>query len=57
MFVESRPAIHDDNKDDRDNISIAQLNGADEHSIDVSYEVCKDTDDDNIEISPDDEGD
>jgi hypothetical protein len=43
MFVEGGPVIHDDNKDDRDNISIAQLIGADEHGIDVSYEVCKDT--------------
>lgn len=57
MFVEDGPVIHDDNKDDRDNISIAQLNGADEHGIDVSNEVCKDTDDDNIEISTDDDGD
>jgi hypothetical protein len=35
MFVEGGPAIHDDNKveDGRDNTSIAELNEADEHSI------------------------
>jgi hypothetical protein len=59
MFVEGGPAIHDDNKveDGRDNISIAELNGADEHGIEVSYQVCKDSDGDNIEISADYDGD
>ena len=38
MFVEGGPEINDNNKveDDKDNISIAELNGADEHSIEVS---------------------
>ena len=35
------------------NISIAELNGADEHGIEVSQEVYKDSDGDNIEISAD----
>ena len=45
MFVEGGPEINDNNKveDDKDNISsITELNGADEHGIEVSYEVCKD---------------
>ena len=29
----------------------------DEHGIEVSYEVCKDRDGDNIEISAEDDGD
>jgi hypothetical protein len=39
MFVEGGPEINDNNKveDDKDNISsIAELNGADEHGIEVS---------------------
>lgn len=54
MFVEGGLEINDNNKveDDKDNISIAELNGEDEHGIEVSYEVCKDRDDDNIEIQP-----
>lgn len=62
MFVEDGPVIEeedDDNKveDGRDSISIAELNRADKHGIEVSYEVCKDSDSDNIEISADDDGD
>ena len=44
-------------EDSRDNIRIAELNGGDEYWIELSYEVCKDSDGDNIEISADDDGD
>jgi hypothetical protein len=59
MFVEDGPSIHYDNKVEygRDNISIAELNGADEYGIEISYEVCKDRYGYNIEISADDDGD
>ena len=57
MFVDGGPVIHDDNKDGGDNISIVELNGADEHGIEVSQEVSKDSDGDNIEISAEDDGD
>jgi hypothetical protein len=44
-------------EDSRDNIRIAELNGRDEYGIELSYEVCKDSDGDNIEISADDDED
>lgn len=42
-------------EDGGDNIRIAELNGVDEYGIELSYEVCKDSDGDNIEISADDD--